>query len=80
METRHRDTDLGRALFEARESKGWSQERLSRESGVSRVTISKWESGQVVTPKMATLRRLANALGVPVEALLYPLAAAPATG
>lgn len=76
METRHRETDLGRTLFEARESKGWSQERLSRESGVSRVTISKWESGQVETPKMVTLRRLANALDVPVESLLRPLGAA----
>lgn len=80
MDTRHRETDLGRMLFEARERKGWSQERLSRESGISRATISKWESGQVETPKMATTRKLADALDVPVEALLHPLASAPATG
>lgn len=80
LDTQHRETGLGRALFESREAKGWSQERLSAESGVSRVTISKWESGQVETPKMGTTRKLADALGIPTEALLRPLALAPATG
>lgn len=76
MDTRHRETDLGRALYESRKSKGWSQERLSRESGVSRVTISKWETGQIETPKMVTCRQLADVLDVPVEVLLHPLALA----
>lgn len=65
-------------MFEAREAKGWSQERLSRESGVSRVTVSKWESGQIATPKMVTIRKLAKALNLPVGALLHPLAEAAA--
>lgn len=72
MQTRHRETDLGRTLFELREALGWSQMRLNQESGVSRVTISKLETGQIEAPKMETLRRLAKALDVPVEDLLNP--------
>ena len=72
METPHKETDLGRTLFELREGLGWSQTRLHRESGVSRVTLSKLETGQITTPKMETLRKLARALGVPVEDLLHP--------
>ena len=76
LDSRHRETDLGRVLFEARERKGWSQERLSRESRVSRVTISKWETGQIDAPKMGTIRKLAAALDLPVGALLDPLGVA----
>lgn len=76
MDSRHRETDLGRVLFDAREAKGWSQEQLSRVSGVSRVTISKWETGQIDAPKMGTVRKLAAALGLPIGALLNPLGVA----
>ncbi len=72
MDTQHRETDLGRILFELREGASLTQARLSEESGVSRVTISKLETGQIGAPRIGTLRRLAATLSVPVEDLLNP--------
>ena len=46
-----------------RKQRGWSQDELSRASGVDRSTISQIENS-VRDPKPATLRRLARTLGV----------------
>ena len=48
-----------------RKVKGFSQQRLSMASGVSRVTISRIEAGKI-SPTVRTLEKLSFALKVPV--------------
>ncbi len=56
-------------LKEVRELHGWSQKKLAEESGVSRDSISNYETGhRQAWP--ATARRLADALGVEIADLL----------
>lgn len=56
-------------LRSARAERGWSQDRLHRESGVSRDNISRLETDeQGAFP--VTVHRLARALGVPPSRLL----------
>jgi len=50
-------------LRRLREDRGWTQERLAVEVGVFPTMIGKWESGRIV-PEVATIARLAAALGV----------------
>lgn len=52
-------------LARMRKVKGFSQDRLSKASGVSRVTISRIEAGKV-SPNIRTLEMIAAALKVPV--------------
>lgn len=52
-----------------REQKGWSQEQLSKESGVSRPIISAIESGKDPTTTTKTLKALADALGTTFQEL-----------
>jgi len=40
-----------------REREGWTKEELSRSCGVSRRTVSSWESGDVLNPPLADLAR-----------------------
>lgn len=40
--------ELGNSLFHARKSCGLSQEQVAEKLGVSRQTISKWESGETL--------------------------------
>jgi transcriptional regulator with XRE-family HTH domain len=56
-------------LKEVRELHGWSQKKLAEESGVSRDSISNYETGQREAWP-ATSRRLADALGVEIADLL----------
>ena len=56
---------IGR-LATTRKAKGFSQDRLSKASGVSRVTISRIEAGKI-SPTIRTLERLAKALNVHVS-------------
>lgn len=54
-----------------RELAGFSQAELSRRAGVSQGHISQIEAGHK-QPRPSTVRRLADALGVPLGALLSP--------
>ena len=58
-------------LKEERETKNWSQEDLSRESGVSRTTISDIETGKKVVVTNVTLEKLANALGKKITKIFF---------
>lgn len=49
-------------LMLAREAAHLSQEQLAEKSGVSRITISRIETGRI-SPSLKTLNRLAMALG-----------------
>lgn len=46
-----------------------TQEELAERTGMSRATISRLEGGQQ-RPRISTVRKLAEALGVPPEALV----------
>lgn len=50
---------FGHRLRALRESRQWSQEKLGFELGVTKATISKWESGHV-QPNLGTLLRIKN--------------------
>ena len=52
-----------------RRERGLTQAQLAAASGVHRVTIARFECG-TVSPKLATLQRLAGALGVPIDDLV----------
>jgi tetratricopeptide (TPR) repeat protein/transcriptional regulator with XRE-family HTH domain len=64
--TTHRDTaaSLGARLRVLRERALLTQEELAEQSGVSVGTISGIETGHIHRPRSATLRRLADALGL----------------
>lgn len=53
-----------------RESKGLTQMDVARKAKVSQAYVAKLEGGAKKNPSLATLRRIAKALGVPVEQLL----------
>ena len=59
---------LGSNIRQIRESKGWSQDRLSEESGLHRTYISGIERG-VRNPTVTIVQQVALALGVPVTDL-----------
>ncbi len=59
-------------LREVREQHGWSQQKLSEESGVSRDSISNYETGQREAWP-ATAKRLSDALGVEIADLIARL-------
>lgn len=51
-----------------RESVGWSQSELGRQSGVTSAAISKIEGGKC-EPSLTVLKKIANALNVTLSAL-----------
>ncbi len=57
-------------LKKLRQKKGWSQEKLAREAGISYNTLIKIERGGIKNPKLETVIKLAKALGVSIEKLL----------
>jgi transcriptional regulator with XRE-family HTH domain len=61
---------LGRSLKALRESAGLSQAELARKAGVGKSQLSKYENGKEL-PKLETLARLVEALGVEPLTLFY---------
>lgn len=55
---------LADLIREERERLGWSQAKLSRESGISPATISRLETGETLG-RGDTIARLAGVLGIP---------------
>lgn len=56
-------------LMALRRSRGWSQEELGDTLGVSRQTVSKWETGQT-TPELEKLIELAEVFGLSIDQLV----------
>lgn len=60
---------LGRRIFELRRSAGLSQDQLADAIGMERRSIQRYESGER-DPRFSDLVRIADAMGVTVEALV----------
>lgn len=57
-------------LKKYRMEKGWSQEKLSREAGISYQTLVKIERGSIENPKIETIIRLAKALNITIDKMV----------
>ena len=60
---------LGSSLFDARKKKGMSQEAVAEKLGVSRQTISKWETDETL-PDIRQSKRLAALYGLTLDELI----------
>ena len=58
-----RDKSFAAKLKRARLERGWSQERLARALGVSKYTITRWETGKTRPVCSAVLERIRRVLG-----------------
>lgn len=61
--------DLGLHIAKVRKAKGYSQDRVCLEAGLSRGALSKIESGRV-EPKISTLALIAITIDVPLAKLI----------
>lgn len=59
---------IGTSIKTLREAQGLSVAELARRSGVGRTTLYRIESG--AEPTVRTVRRIATALGLPIESML----------
>ena len=59
-----------RNLKKFRNRKGWSQEKLAREAGISYQTLIKIEQNRIKNPRLETLIKLAKALCVSLDKLV----------
>jgi transcriptional regulator with XRE-family HTH domain len=57
-------------LKKFRTEKGWSQEKLAREAGISYQTVIKIERGNIENPKIETILKLSKALNIPIDKLI----------
>src|ERR687889_288007 len=63
--------DIGERVQNVRRLRMWTQARLAKEAGVSPTTVSGIETGKIGRPHFGTLGKLARALDVAPEDLLY---------
>lgn len=56
-------------LMQLRRERGWSQEQLAEQLGVTRQTVSKWELGST-TPEMQKLMDMSELFGISIDALV----------
>jgi transcriptional regulator with XRE-family HTH domain len=61
---------IGERVRAGRKALHLSQEEVARRAGVSLNQVNRLERGAIVDPRYSTLRSLAGALGVPIEALV----------
>ncbi len=62
--------NIGERVRAGRKALHLSQEEVARRAGVSLNQVNRLERGEIVDPHYSTLLSLAQALGVPVEALV----------
>lgn len=63
--------NLSEKILKLRKANGLSQDELSERLGISRQSISKWESGQV-TPELDKIVKLAETFDISTDYLLQP--------
>jgi transcriptional regulator with XRE-family HTH domain len=59
--------EIGPKIKELRKDKGFTQENLSKISGISRITLGKLERGGVASISIRTLYIILNTLGFEIE-------------
>jgi transcriptional regulator with XRE-family HTH domain len=57
-------------LKNLREQKGWTQEKLAQEAGISYHSVIKIERGFIKDPRIGTVINLAKALGVSLDKIV----------
>ncbi len=63
---------LAQRIRDQRYAKGWGPDELASRASISRTALYQIESGKTEQPRAATVRRIAEALNIPTEALLGP--------
>lgn len=63
--------ELGRAVREMREGRGWTQAQLAQAAGLTQPAVARFEAGGTV-PTIPVLERLANALEAELVVRLAP--------
>ncbi len=63
--------DFSEKIYALRKDKGYTQEQLAEKLDVSRQSISKWESGQVI-PEVEKIVELSKVFNVTLDYLLKP--------
>jgi len=53
-----------------REGKGWTQEKLAQQAGISYQTLIKIEHGGIKNPRLETLIKISAALNVSLDQLI----------
>ena len=61
--------NLGNNLIEARKKSGFSQEKIAEKLGVSRQTISKWETGETL-PDVYQAKKLSKIYNLSLDELM----------
>ncbi len=61
---------LAQKVRDGRYAKGWGPDELANRASISRTALYQIESGKTEQPRAGTLRRIAQALDIPTEALL----------
>jgi len=61
---------IGKNIKKYRKKLGISQDKLSKLAGITLHTITKIESGTTPNPRIETVKKIADALGVSVDELL----------
>jgi ribosome-binding protein aMBF1 (putative translation factor) len=67
--------ELGKAVRELREERGWTQMRLAEAASMTQPAIARFEAGGTV-PTIPVLERLAHALGAELVVRLDPRSSA----
>lgn len=60
---------IGKRIKEYRKSKGWTQKKLAKESGLAEITIRQYEN-ESRTPQTTKLKQIADALEVTITDLM----------
>ncbi len=61
---------LAQKVRDGRYAKGWGPDELANRASISRTALYQIESGKTEQPRAGTIRRIAQALDIPTEALL----------
>ena len=61
---------LAQKIRDQRYAKGWGPDELASRASISRTALYQIESGRTEHPRAATVRRIAEALEIPVETFL----------
>ncbi len=61
---------LAQRVRDQRYARGWGPDELASRASISRTALYQIESGRTEQPRASTLRRIAQALDIPTEALL----------